>query len=119
MATALDDPPTSLPAWARRLAELDSQAEILLDIVRTLASDVEEGAQSAVLAWAQAVRNSVRSHARDLDTMVPWCARASVLPSVADANPALAGLPELCRAVQEEIEKRVGGRRILFSGTRP
>jgi cyclic beta-1,2-glucan synthetase len=119
MATALDDPPTSLPAWARRLAELDSQAEILLDIVRTLASDVEEGAQSAVLAWAQAVRNSVRSHARDLDTMVPWCARASVLPSVADANPALAGLPELCRAVQEEIEKRVGGpeskdRRLLL-----
>jgi cyclic beta-1,2-glucan synthetase len=136
MAAGLDDPPTSLPAWVRRLAELDAQAEILLDIARTLASNVEEGARSEALVWAQAVRNSVRSHARDLATLVPWCTRlcsnppaaaearahnddAAVLVSAADANPTPAGVPELCRAVQQVIEQRVGepeseGRRRLL-----
>ena len=71
MSAVLEDPPTSLPEWVERLEELEAQAENLLDIARTLSSDIEDGTRSEVLAWAEAVRDSVQSHARDLETTLP------------------------------------------------
>ncbi|MHC4165151.1 MAG: glycosyl transferase, partial [Planctomycetota bacterium] len=68
IAAALDDPPTSLPEWVRRLEELEAQAENLVDIARTLASEVEEEPRSEVLAWSRSVRDCVASHARDVET---------------------------------------------------
>jgi cyclic beta-1,2-glucan synthetase len=68
METALHDPPTSVPEWASRLGDLETQAENLLDIARTLSSGVEDGPGPEVLAWAQSVRDCVASHARDLET---------------------------------------------------
>ncbi len=68
MEAVLDEPPTSLPEWVRRLGELEAQAENLLDIALTLANDAEEGSRSEVLAWARSVRACVRSHARDVET---------------------------------------------------
>ena len=67
MEAALEDPPTSLPGWVRRLGELAGQAENLLDIARTLANDAEPEARSEVVAWATSVQDCVASHARDLD----------------------------------------------------
>jgi cyclic beta-1,2-glucan synthetase len=67
MAASLDELPTSLPEWVRRLEELEAQADNLLDIARTLAGDAEHGSRSEVLAWSKAVRDCVVSHARDLD----------------------------------------------------
>ncbi|MDH3457925.1 MAG: glycosyl transferase, partial [Gemmatimonadota bacterium] len=71
MSAVLDDPPTCLPEWVERLEELEVQAENLLDIARTLSSDGEDGSGSEVLTWARAVRDSVRSHVRDLETTSP------------------------------------------------
>ncbi|HEY5656573.1 MAG TPA: glucoamylase family protein, partial [Myxococcota bacterium] len=68
LAAALDVPPTSLPEWVRQLDALEVQAESLLDIARTLASEAEEGSRSEVLAWATSVRDCVASHARDLES---------------------------------------------------
>jgi cyclic beta-1,2-glucan synthetase len=68
VAVALDDPPTSLPEWMRRLEALEVRSENLLDIARTLASEVGERSRSEVLAWAGSVRDCVASHARDLET---------------------------------------------------
>ena len=59
MSAVLDEPPTSLPEWVHRLEELEAQAENLLDIARTLASEVEEESRSEVLAWARSVRDCV------------------------------------------------------------
>jgi cyclic beta-1,2-glucan synthetase len=67
---SLDDPPTSLTEWASRLGELDHQAENLLDIARTLTSDVDDGPGSEGLVWARSVRDCVASHTRDLETAV-------------------------------------------------
>ncbi len=67
MEAALENPPTSLPGWVRRLGELAGQAENLLDIARTLANDAEPEARSEVVAWATRVQDCVASHARDLD----------------------------------------------------
>ncbi len=121
LSTLLDDPPTSLPGWVRRFEELEPEAENLLDIARTLAADVKDGSQSELLVWATAAHNTIRSHARDLSTIMPWCLRlyykdahratglarsASFLEPVVAESPTAAGLPGLLRAVHEVIEKR-------------
>jgi cyclic beta-1,2-glucan synthetase len=67
-AVVVDGAPTSLLEWAHRFEKLEAQAENLVDIARTLVSDVEEESQSAVLAWARSVRECVHSHARDVET---------------------------------------------------
>ncbi|MGD8869416.1 MAG: glucoamylase family protein, partial [Gemmatimonadales bacterium] len=126
----LEDPPSSLPDWVRRFEQLEVQAENLLDIASTLVSDVRDGSQSEVLTWAIAVRQSVRSHARDVHTTVPWCMRlysegsaetvaqedenraarltqfAWYLEPLVARSPTAAGLSALLRAVREVIEKR-------------
>ena len=65
MRGLLDDLPASDPDWARRFELLEAQADILLDIARTLA-DAEQKSPSEVLVWAQAVKDCVLSHVRDL-----------------------------------------------------
>jgi cyclic beta-1,2-glucan synthetase len=135
----LADPPASLPGWVRRFEELESQAENVLDIARTLSSDVEDGSRSEVLTWATAARNAVQSHARDLRTTMPWCVRLysdasaaaespqddgpatwlarsrSLLEPLVAGSPTAAGLSDLLRAVRQVIEKRSGA---LESGHR-
>ncbi|MGD8699182.1 MAG: glucoamylase family protein, partial [Gemmatimonadales bacterium] len=130
LSDLLKDPPSSLPDWVRRFKQLEVQAENLLDIASTLVSDVMDGSQSEVLTWATAVRNSVRSHARDLHTTVPWCVRlysegpaAGVAPEdegradrlarfawflepLVARSPTAEGLSALLRAVREVTEKR-------------
>ncbi len=68
IAASLDELPTSLPEWGDRLETLEVAADNLLDIARTLASDVEHESRSEVLAWSKSLRDCVASHARDLDT---------------------------------------------------
>jgi cyclic beta-1,2-glucan synthetase len=66
MSAVLDDPPSTLDEWASRLAQVEARAETLLDIVRTLSATAVQDSGPDVLAWATAVRDTVRSHARDL-----------------------------------------------------
>jgi cyclic beta-1,2-glucan synthetase len=68
MSAALEDPPATLPDWAERFENLEVLAEDLLNIARKLSSDVKGDSRSEVLTWAGSVRDSVRSHARDLET---------------------------------------------------
>ena len=80
MSALLAAPPASLAEWAGRFKELESGADRLVEIAGMLATDVEDGARetgvgagvgaaarSEIPAWAAAVRDSVRSHARDLE----------------------------------------------------
>ncbi len=66
VASLLDDPPTSQSEWVRRFDELETRAENLLDIAHTLSTSIEGKSESEILVWATAVRDTVRSHARDL-----------------------------------------------------
>src|SRR4029077_198949 len=61
MSAVLEDSPTSLLAWVRRLRELEARAESLVEIAHKLCTDAEDGDRSEILAWAAAVRGSVRS----------------------------------------------------------
>ena len=64
----LEKAPSSTAEWGRLLEELETRAEVLMDIARTLASDRTEDSRSEVLVWARSVLDCVRSHARDLET---------------------------------------------------
>ncbi len=66
MAAALEDLPASPPERRRRVLALESRADDLLDVARTLSSEVQDDSRSEILIWASAVHGSVKSHARDL-----------------------------------------------------
>jgi cyclic beta-1,2-glucan synthetase len=74
----LADPPDSDPEWVRRLEALEAQADSLLDIARTLATDVKAGPAAEMLVWAQCLKDCVLSHARDVE--------ATRLPDVRDES---------------------------------
>jgi cyclic beta-1,2-glucan glucanotransferase len=85
MAVLLEVPPTSLPEWASRFKELGTGADGLLDMARGLTADVGDDTRSEILIWAAAVRDSVRSHARDLEVDASSLARRlSALASLAE-----------------------------------
>jgi cyclic beta-1,2-glucan synthetase len=85
MTGLLEVPTASLPERVRRFEELGTGADHLVDTARALATGVGDGARSEILAWASAVRNSVRSHARDLESADSDLAqRFSALASVAE-----------------------------------
>ena len=107
MLDLLDDPPSTLTDWFGRLEALKTQAEVVLDIARTISSDLEGGTESEIFIWATAVRNSVRSHLRDLETTMPWFGRfdpGTLLP--VDAIPTPARLSRITRAIQRELDSR-------------
>jgi len=81
MSALLAVPPESHSEWARRLKELGTAADTLVDAARELATSLEEKARSEIEAWASAVRDSLRSHARDLEGDVSG--RASRLSTLA------------------------------------
>jgi len=83
MSAALKNPPASPPEWAGRFRELESRADNLMDMARRLASEVEDEARSEILNWAAALRDSVKSQARDLEVDVSGLARR--LASLASA----------------------------------
>ena len=64
--------PHSPGQWAGRLAELEASARIVTGLARTLVEEDGARAQPDVVVWADALQASVESHARDLDTMMPW-----------------------------------------------
>ena len=67
MLAVLEDPPTVVPEWALRLQDLGARAEGLVEIAQTLCDDLDDGPTAEVLVWARAVRDSIRSHARDIE----------------------------------------------------
>ncbi|MDT8436460.1 MAG: glucoamylase family protein [Gemmatimonadota bacterium] len=69
MAALLDDLPASLSDWRRRLEELGDRSDNLLDIARVLSSDARVASGPEILVWASAVRETVRSHARDFESL--------------------------------------------------
>jgi len=84
-AATLEDFPVSMPERLRRFHELESRADNLLDIARTLSSEGRSDSQSEILIWAGAVHASVRSHVRDLQLKARALApRLSALAALAD-----------------------------------
>ena len=104
VAASLAPGPVTPAEIARRLASLAAQADTAADIARTLLGEAVEGDGADLHWWVDAIRRCVRSHARDLELLLPWAGEggddaAPVLPL--GAMPTLAALPQRC---EEAIE---------------
>jgi cyclic beta-1,2-glucan synthetase len=89
LESGLREIPVTPSEWSDCLTILETRADTLLDVAQVLASEVD--GHDELLVWARAVRSSVRSHIRDLETLVP---RALNLEIAADdlENPESASL---------------------------
>ncbi|MGH7307369.1 MAG: GH36-type glycosyl hydrolase domain-containing protein [Candidatus Rokuibacteriota bacterium] len=83
LTAGLRDPPATVPDWAARLRHLSVHAETLVDIARVLTAERADGAHADVLVWAEAARATIASHARDLETIMPWAAHLDAVPATA------------------------------------
>ena len=72
LTVALSPVPKTPADWLMRLDELGSRAHTMADIARTLAAERGDRADGELLAWTEAVRAAIESHARDLDATIPW-----------------------------------------------
>ncbi|HVP29069.1 MAG TPA: glucoamylase family protein [Myxococcota bacterium] len=95
---AASTPAASTPAaLAARLAELAPHAETAIDVARTIAEERRDDASVEALAWAEAVRTTIRGHQRDLERLMPWTraiAGGESPDGVLDAAVTLSELPE-------------------------
>jgi cyclic beta-1,2-glucan synthetase len=109
VATALRTPPVTLAGWARWLADVDGLGRTLLDVAVTLAAERGDGATDELVAWSRAVLASVLSHARDLETLLPWAHHPAAADGVSDlltAPPTPAGMAAHAVAVLADVARR-------------
>ncbi|MDD2770567.1 MAG: glucoamylase family protein, partial [Methylococcus sp.] len=52
--------------------QLTRCADTLLDLARAYAAERGDAVDSEVLAWASLLRDDIRSHMRDVDSLAPW-----------------------------------------------
>ena len=72
LTAALSPDPSTPGDWVVRLTELGARARTMVDIARTLTAERGDSGEGELLAWAEAVRAAIESHARDLDAAMPW-----------------------------------------------
>jgi cyclic beta-1,2-glucan synthetase len=58
--------------WSVRLATLDSAADELVDVAEALIAESVGSTPVELLEWARATRDSIKSHLKDLELLVPW-----------------------------------------------
>jgi cyclic beta-1,2-glucan synthetase len=72
LTAALSPVPVSVGDWVLRLTELGARADTMTDIARTLTAERGDSTGGELVAWAEAVRTAIESHARDFDAVIPW-----------------------------------------------
>jgi len=113
---------------AGQLAELVLHAGTVVDMARTLTEELGDAARANastdVLTWAEALRTSIESHARDLAGLVPWArlvfrdagligtpdanghsSPEEALRSCSDVIPTLVDLPDRCMMAIEILAR--------------
>ena len=111
MSAVLKDPPQGIDAWSSRFDEMQTCADNLLDIVRTLSTAMEDESGQELLGWATAVRDAVRSHLRDFDLVHPEGTEVDAA-AASDLGHRLAGL-----ALQAEQMAQAMDFRFLFDSS--
>jgi cyclic beta-1,2-glucan synthetase len=86
LVAGIADVPRTAAEWTVCLRRLTAAADTLVDIAQTLTAERGDEEQSEVLVWARAVRATLASHQRDVETIVPWAHQIeSLLEAVSDA----------------------------------
>ncbi len=95
--------------------ELGLHADSVIDIAQTLTAERGDGAGAELLAWADAIRASIESHRREVESLMPWASlvtldaaiappskeaggisQDNVLGTLFDSIPTLGDLPDRC-----------------------
>ena len=85
---AIGDVPRSAAAWAACLRRLTAAADTLVDVAQTLTAERDDDEESEVLVWARAVRSTLASYRRDVETTMPWAGEIEgLLESLSDVPP--------------------------------
>jgi cyclic beta-1,2-glucan synthetase len=109
LAPALDAAPTTPAGWARWLGELDGLAHTLVDVAGTLDAERGDGAAAELVAWSLAVAATVESHARDLDTLLPWARHAGAADGANGLRATLPAPVEMSDRCVEVLAELAGG----------
>ena len=81
--------PADPDGWSHLWRELPLYADTLQDMARAYAAERGDTGDSEVLAWATLMHDDILSHARDVDSLMPWihftgrfgaCAKSDVQP---------------------------------------
>jgi cyclic beta-1,2-glucan synthetase len=140
LAAALRSAPSTPAGVAGQLAELVLLADTVADIAQILTEELGDAARADaatdVLTWAEALRASIESHARDLARLMPWArlvfrdaaligtpeadghsSPEEALRSCFDVIPTLVDLPDRCMMAIEilarhraELAAQIDGR---------
>ncbi|MBI2963160.1 MAG: hypothetical protein HYY35_05345, partial [Deltaproteobacteria bacterium] len=95
-AAELESVPSTPAEWSARLMELQASAGNVVDVARALLGEADDTAGAELLAWAEAARACVASHARDCE-LVPVAAwRATDVTG--GSMPSLGAMAERCEA---------------------
>ena len=75
--------PETPETWHARLTALSEQAQTIVDIAATMTAERGDGDRHELMAWAEATRQAVESHARDLACLPP--VGGTSFPTIAEA----------------------------------
>jgi cyclic beta-1,2-glucan synthetase len=98
--------------WVRRLTATEAAVRDVAALAREFTSADAKPHSADVLEWVWALQHDVASHARDLDTLLPWARRAA---SASRGEPEPSGLPSLgamqdwCALQEQRIRARASG----------
>jgi cyclic beta-1,2-glucan synthetase len=83
--------PAGALEWAARLEALSEAVDDLLDVAAVLRAETSDASTAELAAWAEALRDGIQSHARDLDVLAPWARLLrDAPPPELETDPALA-----------------------------
>jgi cyclic beta-1,2-glucan synthetase len=68
----LSSHPANPEEWSRQWRHMTRHADTLLDLARAYAIERGDANDNEVLGWARLLRNDIRSHVRDVDSLIPW-----------------------------------------------
>jgi cyclic beta-1,2-glucan synthetase len=80
----LKNQPADADGWSRLWRQLTLCADTLQDMARAYAAERGDAGDSEVLAWATLLCDDIRSHSRDVDSLVPWIHSADRLNASAE-----------------------------------
>jgi cyclic beta-1,2-glucan synthetase len=120
LSASLQQASTTPIGIARQLVALTLHADGATDIARILAAECDDG--GTILHWVEAIGRSIRSHQRDVDSLMPWASliardggiiagagarekrdSGKALEHLLDAVPSLLDLPDYCEAAMRSL----------------
>ncbi len=106
--TAVAVPPVTPTEWSARLTELEAAARTVANCAQDVGDTDASKRATRVRSRADALRDAVETHVRDVDALLPWASlriddTAATLVARLSPAPSLAETPGRCEAALREL----------------